>query len=877
MKFSNLLPPEPEVVDSAQVTKIAVLFTDIVGSTQYFKSRGDRAGRRMLEIHQQVASAPITAHGGIVVKTIGDSVMAYFLDPVDALKAAIAIQQDSNAYNEKLKPEDQIHVRIALHFGEGIVEEHDIFGNVVNLAAKLVAATGADELFISEELYELVKNVPLIDYQEIALRNKTRGLKALKVICDNSVCFEPASKMLLYLRPLWNLNKHGFSEAWRELIKNRKRRMWEGKAEKETVFPDDSVALIISDFKTAFCLVEDIMMFLSNKLSQSNNFIPVQILIDSGPYLQAGEMAVDKLQVGWGEIDPGDIYISDAALKNIEDKQFFSNNYIIDGGKVHNFHKIVKHETKLEKGDDLFLYQDMLVQGDKPECFYCGDRRHRASECPSKQILETTTALNDLGHVSTETVNKIFFNYLAGRSAARGDEKGKNRQNYFAYHAFYELKMVFQLRYFMTLWDSSSEKWGIGNYKNNYFDKGGAIWLGLDCIRVSNLSKAESFLKAAIDKEPHNYKPYCAMGFLYVEKNDYGQAQQYFSKAYERARTKPQKLYTLFLLAHIYKLSGDFSQAEQKIREIINADPRCMEAAYEGVKFKFEKGFNNAARTELRKVIQSSGESYVKALIDPDLAPYKDSVYPELKDIMEQTKEEACQIIPKAEGMLAEFKKSFGEEDKEVQEAKSWYTKIISSMKSDGYLGYVEVIYYANMIIVTAGKLIEGRKRDIEEHIYYLERQCNTYTKRINNYQSKILVSKIQGRINEIRKEIIDVRDVFAKGAFDDLQAVYRKIKEISAKFDEIKDKLEKIDNIIKLYRFLTYFFKKSFFIQGFNIFVSIVLLPIIVHYLVFLLPNVQIPHQSLWAYQKGLLVFGGMGGVIAATFLAIKKLYGEQ
>jgi len=75
------------------IQKIAVLFTDEVGSIKFFKSHGDLAGRRMLQLHQDVASGCITEHGGVLVKTLGDSVMAYFLNAKETLKSSMKIQQ----------------------------------------------------------------------------------------------------------------------------------------------------------------------------------------------------------------------------------------------------------------------------------------------------------------------------------------------------------------------------------------------------------------------------------------------------------------------------------------------------------------------------------------------------------------------------------------------------------------------------------------------------------------------------------------------------------------------------------------------------------------------------------------------------------------
>ena len=96
---------------------MAVLFTDVVGSSSYFKSQGNLAGREMLQLHQDLASAPIAEHSGIIVKTLGDSVLAYFFDPEEAMKSAVKIQQKFWLNNKGKDHENQIHVRIGIHFG----------------------------------------------------------------------------------------------------------------------------------------------------------------------------------------------------------------------------------------------------------------------------------------------------------------------------------------------------------------------------------------------------------------------------------------------------------------------------------------------------------------------------------------------------------------------------------------------------------------------------------------------------------------------------------------------------------------------------------------------------------------------------------------
>ncbi|MBW2562123.1 MAG: adenylate/guanylate cyclase domain-containing protein, partial [Deltaproteobacteria bacterium] len=130
------------------IEKIAVLFTDIIGSTRFFQSHGNLDGRKMLRQHEDIVSKAITEFGGTVVKNIGDSILAYFADPREAAKVAIRIQKEFNRYNKQKDAEHEIHVRIGIHFDEGIVEDKDIFGNAVNIASKITNLAGSNQIFI---------------------------------------------------------------------------------------------------------------------------------------------------------------------------------------------------------------------------------------------------------------------------------------------------------------------------------------------------------------------------------------------------------------------------------------------------------------------------------------------------------------------------------------------------------------------------------------------------------------------------------------------------------------------------------------------------------------------------------------------------------
>ena len=83
--------------------QVTVLFTDICGYTQYMDTKGDITGRGMLQIHNDIVLPLIEKHKGIVIKTIGDAVMATFSAPLAAVKASIEIQNGLNKYNRNIE------------------------------------------------------------------------------------------------------------------------------------------------------------------------------------------------------------------------------------------------------------------------------------------------------------------------------------------------------------------------------------------------------------------------------------------------------------------------------------------------------------------------------------------------------------------------------------------------------------------------------------------------------------------------------------------------------------------------------------------------------------------------------------------------------
>ncbi len=138
---------------------VTVMFTDMAGSTKFFERFGDTAGMAWIEEHYRIVFPHVQNRGGVVVKTIGDSVMAYFTDPKQAVEAAVAIENDIERNNGARAGSEQMHVRVALHHGLAYLKGADVFGDVVNVAARIAKNCLPGQILVSEALYVSAKDL----------------------------------------------------------------------------------------------------------------------------------------------------------------------------------------------------------------------------------------------------------------------------------------------------------------------------------------------------------------------------------------------------------------------------------------------------------------------------------------------------------------------------------------------------------------------------------------------------------------------------------------------------------------------------------------------------------------------------------------------
>jgi class 3 adenylate cyclase/pSer/pThr/pTyr-binding forkhead associated (FHA) protein len=135
---------------------VTVMFTDIKGSTAYFEKYGDVAGLMLVHQCNDTLSQIVVKHGGRVVKTIGDAIMATFDDAGESVQASIEMQQALIGFNAPKPEQDHVFIRIGLNYGSGIVKSNDVFGDVVNVASRVESVALPEQIVISDTVNQQV-------------------------------------------------------------------------------------------------------------------------------------------------------------------------------------------------------------------------------------------------------------------------------------------------------------------------------------------------------------------------------------------------------------------------------------------------------------------------------------------------------------------------------------------------------------------------------------------------------------------------------------------------------------------------------------------------------------------------------------------------
>ena len=164
----------------------AILSADVVEYSRLMRE-DEKATIQSLTAYREVMTKLIKQHHGRVVDTVGDNLLAEFASAVDAVQGAVAVQKEIKASNAQLPENRKMIFRVGINLGDLVVEGDRIYGDGVNIAARLEALADPGGICISKTIHEQIEDKLPLGYEylgEKTVKNIVKPIRAYRVLFD---------------------------------------------------------------------------------------------------------------------------------------------------------------------------------------------------------------------------------------------------------------------------------------------------------------------------------------------------------------------------------------------------------------------------------------------------------------------------------------------------------------------------------------------------------------------------------------------------------------------------------------------------------------------------------------------------------------------
>jgi adenylate cyclase len=166
----------------------AILSADVQGFSRLMGA-DEEATLHTLHAYREVTDAFIQQHRGRFVGSAGDSVLAEFASVVDAVQCAVAIEHELKRRNAEVPAQRRMEFRIGINLGDVMVDGEQIYGNGVNIAARVQALADAGGICLSGTVHEHVKNKLALSYEDLgeqAVKNIAEPVRVWRIRLEES-------------------------------------------------------------------------------------------------------------------------------------------------------------------------------------------------------------------------------------------------------------------------------------------------------------------------------------------------------------------------------------------------------------------------------------------------------------------------------------------------------------------------------------------------------------------------------------------------------------------------------------------------------------------------------------------------------------------
>ena len=197
-----------------------MLAADVAGYSRLMGADEEGTLARLKAARKIIVDPTIAAHRGRIVKTTGDGMLVEFASAVDAARCGTEVQRGMAAQNADVPQDVRIQFRIGIHVGDIIIDDNDIFGDGVNIAARIENECEPGGVYLSDDAFRQVRNKTSIEFDDLGERTLKNIERPVRVYARH------AAMLRMRLSTAASINPGRLTRRRRRSLCRKSRRLW---------------------------------------------------------------------------------------------------------------------------------------------------------------------------------------------------------------------------------------------------------------------------------------------------------------------------------------------------------------------------------------------------------------------------------------------------------------------------------------------------------------------------------------------------------------------------------------------------------------------------------------------------------------------------
>ncbi len=403
----------------------------------------------------------------------------------------------------------------------------------------------------------------------------------------------------------------------------------------------------------------------------------------------------------------------------------------------------------------LFRGRPALLKGTGPGCFYCAARNHETGQCPSRLLGMEHRGAPLLGYMSIEEIDAACTALLE-KPGVLADiitptlDPGRIRKDtrLKAACGLFDVGIVFQPRFLRNLVFSIDPKWEKSFSSRNQNIDDPRLNLAFDSLRSGNYLQAKEMFEAvaASSRKAGHYGATVGLALLALETGEPRHALALLTRAREIALTEKETVHAHLMLVRHHLLTNDLWKAADELGKLKRSDRNHWEIRYAAVQVEARRG-ERGAIDELAKLVHGDREVFVRALLDPLLAPVNGLVEEILAARLAEVRARAVDVQKAGIRELDELALWTGEDSPDWKENRRLAETVAGLIESGGYFSLIDAEARGSALLLACQRIREDRMHKLKESLRKTDSCCRRCTAFWNGFPYARLFSEFGKRL----------------------------------------------------------------------------------------------------------------------------------